>query len=96
MLLILLLAGAVVVYAAFPHRGEEVPGVPWLGEALGKAVDAVPTLGGSPTPGADRPQVVGLRADGSARRGAVCAETPLRLPRSDWIGPWTSWVTGSS
>jgi hypothetical protein len=44
MFLILLLAGAVVLYAAFPHRGEELPGVPWVGEALGKAVDAVPTL----------------------------------------------------
>ena len=44
MFFILLLAGAVVLYAAFPHRGEELPGVPWVGEALGKAVDAVPTL----------------------------------------------------
>jgi hypothetical protein len=44
MFFILLLAGAVVVYAAFPHRGEDLPGVPWVGEAMGKAVDAVPTL----------------------------------------------------
>ena len=44
MFFILLLAGAVVVYVAFPHRGEDVPGVPWVGEAMGKAVDSVPTL----------------------------------------------------
>ena len=44
MFFILLLAAAVVVYVAFPHRGEDLPGVPWVGEAMGKAVDAVPTL----------------------------------------------------
>jgi hypothetical protein len=44
MLVILLLAAAVVVYVAFPHRGADVPGVPWVGEAMTKAVDAVPTL----------------------------------------------------
>ena len=41
MLLILLAAAAVVVYVAFPHRGEEVPGAPWLGEAMQRGVDAV-------------------------------------------------------
>ncbi|MDT0202918.1 hypothetical protein [Nocardioides sp. AE5] len=44
MLAILVLSGAVVVYAAFPHRGEEIPGVPWVGEAMKKTVDAVPTI----------------------------------------------------
>jgi hypothetical protein len=44
MLLILLLAGAVVVYAAYPARGQETPYVPWVGEAMEKAVDAMPTL----------------------------------------------------
>ena len=44
MFVIVLLAGAVVLYVAFPHRGEDVPGVPWVGEAMNKAVDAVPTL----------------------------------------------------
>jgi hypothetical protein len=41
MLGILLVAGAVVVYVAFPHRGEEVPGAPWLGEAVKRGVDTV-------------------------------------------------------
>jgi hypothetical protein len=45
MLLILLVAAAVVVYVAYPHRGEEVPHAPWLGEAMKKGVEALPTLG---------------------------------------------------
>ena len=44
MLVILVLAGAVVLYVAFPHRGEEVPHVPWIGRAMRKGVDNVPTL----------------------------------------------------
>ena len=34
----------VVLYVAFPHRGEDVPHVPWLGRLLRKGVDNVPTL----------------------------------------------------
>jgi hypothetical protein len=44
MLLIVLVAGLVVVYVAFPHRGEEVPRTPWVGEAMRKGVDKLPTL----------------------------------------------------
>jgi hypothetical protein len=44
MLVILLLAGLVVVYAAYPGRGEKTPYVPWVGDAMEKAVDAMPTL----------------------------------------------------
>lgn len=44
MLVILLLAGVVVVYVAYPHRGEDVPRFPWLGAALRKGVDAMPTI----------------------------------------------------
>lgn len=44
MLAVLALSGLVVLYVAFPGRGEDVPGVPWVGDALGKAVDAMPTL----------------------------------------------------
>lgn len=40
----LAVAGAVVLYVAYPHRGEQVPGVPWLGEAMAKAVEAAPVL----------------------------------------------------
>jgi len=44
MLVILVLAGGVVLYVAFPHRGEDVPHVPWLGRLLRKGVDSAPTL----------------------------------------------------
>ncbi len=57
MLVILVVAGLVVVYVAYPHRGEEMPNAPWVGEALKKTVDAVPTLPGEGEPHGD------LRAD---------------------------------
>jgi hypothetical protein len=41
---IVLLAGIVVVYVAFPHRGAEIPGAPWLGGAMSKAADAIPVI----------------------------------------------------
>ncbi len=44
MLAILVVSGLVVAYVAFPHRGEDIPGVPWLGDAMNKATDALPTL----------------------------------------------------
>ncbi|MFL6024991.1 MAG: hypothetical protein ACJ72O_16745 [Marmoricola sp.] len=44
MLLILVAAAAVFVYVAYPHRGQEVPHAPWLGEALKRGVDAMPVL----------------------------------------------------
>jgi hypothetical protein len=44
MLLILVIAGAVVLYVAYPHRGEEVPGAPWIGEAMKRGVDTVGDL----------------------------------------------------
>ena len=39
-----LVAAGVALYVAFPHRGEDVPVVPQLGEAMRKGVDALPTL----------------------------------------------------
>ena len=44
MFAIVLLAVLVVVYVAYPHRGEELPVVPQLGDAMRKGVDALPTL----------------------------------------------------
>lgn len=44
MFVILALAGLVLLYAAFPHRGETVPGAPWLGDAMERAADAAPLL----------------------------------------------------
>lgn len=44
MFLILAVAGVVVAYVAYPHRGEELPGAPWLGDAMKRGVAAMPTL----------------------------------------------------
>ena len=40
----ILVAAAVGVYVAYPHRGEEMPLAPQLGSAMRKGVDALPTL----------------------------------------------------
>ena len=45
MLVCLVVAGLVVVYVAYPHRGEKMPAVPWLGDALGRAADVAPVIG---------------------------------------------------
>ena len=39
-----LLALLVVVYVAYPQRGQDVPGAPWLGDAMRRSVDRLPTL----------------------------------------------------
>ena len=44
MVLSLAVAGLVLFYAAYPHRGEKPPGVPWLGEAMEKVTVAAPVL----------------------------------------------------
>ena len=44
MLVIVAVCVGVVVYVAFPHRGERMPAAPWLGEAMSKAVEALPKL----------------------------------------------------
>ena len=44
MLGIVLVAGLVVVYVAYPHRGQDVPNAPWIGGAMRRGVDRLPTL----------------------------------------------------
>lgn len=44
MLVIMVLAAAVVLYVAYPHRGEEMPHAPWVGDAMQKGVNMLPTL----------------------------------------------------
>jgi hypothetical protein len=55
MLVILVLAGLVVLYVAFPHRGEDIPAAPWLGDVLRKGVDAAPTLDNTAEDAAEPP-----------------------------------------
>jgi hypothetical protein len=45
MLLVMAAAAAVVLYVAYPHRGEDLPVVPQLGDAMRKGVDSLPTIG---------------------------------------------------
>jgi hypothetical protein len=56
----LVLAGLVVVYVAFPHRGEEVPSAPWVGDVLRKGVELLPTL--------DDPHAVSRRDEATSAR----------------------------
>ncbi|GAA4695665.1 hypothetical protein [Nocardioides nanhaiensis] len=44
MLFILVVCGVIAVYVAYPARGEQTPGAPWLGEALGRAAQRFQTL----------------------------------------------------
>ena len=44
MIIIVAVAGAALLFAAYPGRGAKVPGVPWLGTAIERAADAVPTI----------------------------------------------------
>ena len=55
MALITVLAGVVVLYVAYPHRGEEMPHTPWVGDAMRKGVDRLPTLDNQRSWERDRP-----------------------------------------
>lgn len=59
MIVILGLAGLVLAYVAYPHRGQELPAASWLGEAMGRAAEAAPTL--------DRSAEADTAAEGSHR-----------------------------
>jgi hypothetical protein len=73
MLVILVLAGAVVLYVAFPHRGEDVPHVRWVGRLMRKGVANAPTLDNTaedPPPAHEdwSLDLTGLSEDGTQRR----------------------------
>jgi hypothetical protein len=44
MTVIVVLAFLIVLYVAFPHRGEDLPAAPWVGDAMRRGVEALPTL----------------------------------------------------
>jgi hypothetical protein len=46
LLLALVLAAAVIVYAAYPYRGQQTPVTPRLGDAMRRGVRSLPTLDG--------------------------------------------------
>lgn len=59
MVLILVVAGLVLTYAAYPHRGHHVPGATWLGTAMTRTVERAPVL----------PQEQGSRAEPQLEQG---------------------------
>lgn len=40
----LVVAGLTMLYVTYPRRGQAVPRVPWLGEAMQRRIEALPTL----------------------------------------------------
>jgi hypothetical protein len=82
MVVIVLLAGVVVVYVAFPHRGEDLPGAPWLGRLMRRGARSLPTV--EPEPGDVVPP------DGE---DDPAAESPVRTqrgrPDEPGLGPAT-------
>jgi len=72
MLGILVLAGTVVLYVAFPHRGEDLPAAPWLGDVMRKGVDSAPTLDNTSEevePPVEHLDLTSLRSGGHGPRG---------------------------
>ena len=88
MLVIVLLAALVVLYVAYPHRGEEVPNAPWLGDAMRKGVDAAPD---ARQPSADEQNV--RRAARGRRR---TAERARSSPSPGRVIGYAAWLTTST
>ena len=82
MLVILALAGLVVLYVAYPHRGEEVPNAPWVGDAMRKGVEALPTLDNQREQAAAQPEpaqpVVPAQPTAPGRHAQHVGETSQR------------------
>jgi hypothetical protein len=80
MVVIVLVAGVVAAYVAFPHRGEDLPGAPWLGRLMRKGARSLPTV--EPEPGDVMP------VDGGS---AEPDESPVRTqpvrPGEPGVGP---------
>lgn len=49
MVVIVLVAAVIAVYVAFPHRGADLPGAPWLGRLMRRGARSLPTV--EPEPG---------------------------------------------
>ena len=79
-----------MTFVAFPHRGEELPGVPWLGETMNRAADAMPTLDEDEHPDDGGVPSGGQPPGPEAQRGRAPAEP---LHPSDWMAPWVTCST---
>ena len=82
LLLAIVLAAVVMVYAAYPYRGEETPVTPRLGNAMRRGVKSLPTAG----PRRAGPFVRSTRLPGRpGRRAGRRAPLTGRTRRFDWI-----------
>ena len=66
LLLALVLAAAVMVYAAYPYRGEDTPLTPLLGRAMRRGVQSLPTI--DPEPQSDEHVSIAPRAQVDSHR----------------------------
>jgi hypothetical protein len=85
MVVIVLVAGVVAVYVAFPHRDEDLPGAPWLGRLMKRGARSLPTV--EPEPGDVMPDDGGSPDD----LGSPIETTPAE-PGEIGLGP----VSGSN
>ncbi len=83
LLLAIVLAAVVMVYAAYPYRGEETPVTPRLGNAMRRGVKSLPTLDRDEQ---DRSSGRHVSQDAGARRAGRRAPLTGRTRRFDWIG----------
>ena len=81
LLLALVLAAAVMLYAAYPYRGEDTPLTPLLGRAMRRGVDSLPTL--DPTAGPIVRPSVSIAGRCTGGRAPLSATRPS----FDWIAP---------
>lgn len=91
MVLILAAAAAVVVYVAYPHRGADVPGAPWVGEAMKRGVEAMPVLGNEfaepRIPSQDARRLLHPDEQPAAGTGTMPDVVPEVVPRHAQEGP---------
>ncbi len=66
LLLALALAAVVMIYAAYPYRGEDTPLAPFLGRAMRRGVDSLPTVDLEPE--SDEPVSIARRAQVDVHR----------------------------
>ena len=74
LLLAIVLAAVVMVYAAYPYRGEETPVSPRLGNAMRRGVKSLPTLDRDER--TVRPADTSPRAPGPTRGTTSTADRP--------------------
>jgi hypothetical protein len=72
LLLALGLAAVIMLYVAYPYRGQETPLTPLLGQAMRRGVESLPTIDPDSVPEPESGSVSGsVSGSGSARQVSV-------------------------